>query len=35
MPTQAVEMFRSRPWPLQDKWLREERPVDWRLVGEA
>ncbi|NYU08284.1 hypothetical protein A8O28_04655 [Enterobacteriaceae bacterium CCUG 67584] len=35
MPTQTVEMFRSRPWPLQDKWLREERPVDWRLVGEA
>ena len=35
MPTQTVEMFRSRPWPLQDKWLREERPVDWRMVGEA
>ena len=35
MPTQTVEMFRSRPWPLQDKWLREERVVDWRMVGEA
>ena len=35
MPTQTVEMFRSRPWPLQDKWLREERAVDWRMVGEA
>ncbi|VUS33454.1 sel1 repeat family protein [Klebsiella pasteurii] len=35
MPTQTVDIIRPRPWPLRDKWLREEKPVHWRLVGEA
>ncbi|HFT4258324.1 TPA: DUF6396 domain-containing protein [Klebsiella quasipneumoniae] len=35
MPPQTVDIVRPRPWPLRDKWLREEKQVHWRLVGEA
>ncbi|MEL2244100.1 DUF6396 domain-containing protein [Leclercia adecarboxylata] len=35
MPTQTVEIFRPRVWPLEDTWLREERQIEWRRVGEA
>ncbi|MFP8580450.1 sel1 repeat family protein [Klebsiella pasteurii] len=35
MPTQTVDIIRPRPWPLRDKWQREEQQVHWRLVGEA
>ncbi|MGS1866872.1 hypothetical protein [Klebsiella michiganensis] len=27
--------FVHAPWPLRDKWLREEKQVHWRLVGDA
>ena len=35
MPTDRVERFTPRPWPLKDKWISEEQYVDWRFVGEA
>jgi hypothetical protein len=35
MPTDLVERFTLRPWPLKDKKITEEQWVDWRLVGEA
>lgn len=35
MPTDVVELFQPRPWPLRDKYLQQDQWVDWRLVGEA
>ncbi|EHG7614066.1 sel1 repeat family protein [Citrobacter sedlakii] len=35
MPMDIVERLHPRPWPFSDKRVREERAVEWRLVGEA
>ncbi|TBX32979.1 sel1 repeat family protein [Rahnella victoriana] len=35
MPTDRVEICRSRPWPLSDKLFHQDQHVDWRFVGEA
>ncbi|WP_407208695.1 SEL1-like repeat protein [Citrobacter sedlakii] len=35
MPMDIVERLHPRPWPFTDKRVREERAVEWRLVGEA
>ena len=35
MPTDRVEFYRSRPWPLSDKLFHQDQHVDWRFVGEA
>jgi hypothetical protein len=35
MPTDRVEICRSRPWPLSDKLFHQDQHVDWRLVGEV
>jgi TPR repeat protein len=35
MPTETVEIFRPRPWPLSDIHQRKEQAVWWRRVGEA
>jgi len=35
MPVDIVERLHPRPWPFSDKRVREERAVEWRLVGEA
>ncbi|HFZ1708815.1 TPA: DUF6396 domain-containing protein [Citrobacter sedlakii] len=35
MPMDIVERQYPRPWPFSDKRVREERAVEWRLVGEA
>ena len=35
MPTDRVERFTPRPWPLKDKRVTEEQWVDWRFIGEA
>lgn len=35
MPTDRVERFTPRPWPLKDKRVTEGQWVDWRFVGEA
>ena len=35
MPTDLVERFTPRPWPLKDKRVLEEQWIDWRFIGEA
>jgi TPR repeat protein len=35
MPTDRVEICRSRPWPLSDKLFHQDQHVDWRFVGEV
>ncbi|MFZ4833276.1 DUF6396 domain-containing protein [Rouxiella sp. Mn2063] len=35
MPTDLVEIFRPRPWPLSDHYIQQEQWVEWQLVGEA
>jgi len=35
MPMDIVERLYPRPWPFSDKRVREERAVEWRIVGEA
>jgi len=35
LPTDPVEHFIPRPWPLKDKRVAEEQSVDWRFMGEA
>ncbi|MFZ4833277.1 DUF6396 domain-containing protein [Rouxiella sp. Mn2063] len=35
MPTDLVEIFHPRPWPLSDQYIQQEQWVEWLLVGEA
>jgi len=35
LPTDPVEHFIPRPWPLKDKRVAEEQWVDWRFMGKA
>lgn len=35
MPTDRVEIYRPRPWPLSDRRTEQEQQVDWRFLGEV
>ncbi|WP_231564385.1 DUF6396 domain-containing protein [Enterobacter sp. Bisph1] len=35
MPTDTVDWIDTRPWPLRDRWMQEDRPVHWQWLGEA
>lgn len=35
MPTDRVDFYRPRMWPLSDKHVQQEQYVDWRFVGEV
>lgn len=35
MPTDRVDFYRPRMWPLSDKHVQQDQHVDWRFVGEV
>ncbi len=35
MPTDRVDFYRPRPWPLSDKHTQQEQSVDWLFLGRA
>jgi hypothetical protein len=35
MPTDRVDFYRPRMWPLSDKHVQQDQHVEWRFVGEV